>query len=30
MKKYTKYKPSGVEWIEEIPEYWMMNRFNPH
>ncbi len=22
MKKYTKYKPSGVEWIGEIPEHW--------
>lgn len=22
MKKYTTYKPSGVEWIEEIPEHW--------
>jgi type I restriction enzyme S subunit len=22
MNKYTKYKPSGVEWIGEIPEHW--------
>jgi type I restriction enzyme S subunit len=22
MKKYPKYKPSGVEWIGEIPENW--------
>lgn len=22
MKKYDKYKPSGVEWIGEIPEGW--------
>jgi len=22
MKKYPKYKPSGVEWIGEIPEHW--------
>jgi type I restriction enzyme, S subunit len=22
MKRYEKYKPSGVEWIGEIPEHW--------
>lgn len=22
MKKYPKHKPSGVEWISEIPEHW--------
>ncbi|MDD3626917.1 MAG: restriction endonuclease subunit S [bacterium] len=22
MKKYDKYKDSGIEWIGEIPEYW--------
>lgn len=22
MKRYDTYKPSGVEWIEEIPEHW--------
>ncbi|MGE0020927.1 MAG: restriction endonuclease subunit S [Draconibacterium sp.] len=22
MKKYTSYKPSGVEWIGDIPEHW--------
>lgn len=22
MKKYTKYKPSGIEWIGEIPDSW--------
>lgn len=22
LKKYPKYKPSGVEWIGEIPEHW--------
>jgi type I restriction enzyme, S subunit len=22
MKKYAKYKPSGVEWIGEIPQHW--------
>ena len=24
MKKYPKYKPSGVEWIGEIPEEWVI------
>jgi len=22
MKRYEKYKPSGVDWIGEIPEHW--------
>lgn len=22
LKKYPKYKPSGIEWIGEIPEHW--------
>lgn len=22
MRRYPKYKPSGVDWIEEIPEHW--------
>lgn len=22
MKKYSSYKPSGIEWICEIPEKW--------
>ena len=22
MKRYPKYKPSGIEWIGEIPEHW--------
>ena len=22
MKKYEKYKDSGVEWLGEIPEHW--------
>jgi type I restriction enzyme S subunit len=26
MKKYTKYKPSGNEWIGEIPEHWEIKR----
>lgn len=24
---YTKYKPSGVEWIGKIPEEWQINKF---
>jgi type I restriction enzyme S subunit len=26
MKKYPKYKPSGVEWIGDIPEHWELSR----
>jgi type I restriction enzyme, S subunit len=26
MKKYPSYKPSGVEWIGEIPEGWLLRR----
>jgi len=26
MKKYEKYKDSGVEWIGEIPEHWTANK----
>lgn len=26
MKGYKKYKPSGVEWIGEIPEHWEVNK----
>ena len=22
MKKYNKYKPSGIKWIGDIPEQW--------
>lgn len=22
MNKYPKYKNSGIEWLEEIPEHW--------
>jgi len=24
MKRYKKYKPSGIEWIGEIPEHWTL------
>jgi len=26
MKKYDKYKDSGIEWIGEIPEHWDFNK----
>jgi type I restriction enzyme S subunit len=26
MKRYNKYKPSGVEWIGEVPEHWDMKK----
>jgi len=27
MKKYTTYKPSGIEWIGEIPEHWDVSKY---
>ncbi len=27
MNKYQSYKPSGVEWIGEIPEKWRISKF---
>ena len=26
MKRYETYKPSGIEWLREIPEHWMEKR----
>lgn len=26
MRRYDQYKPSGVEWIGEIPAHWSLNR----
>ena len=26
MKTYDKYKPSGIEWIGEIPEHWEVSK----
>ena len=26
MNTYTKYKPSGIEWIGDIPEHWEMRK----
>lgn len=28
MRKYQSYKPSGVEWIGEIPEHWKFIKFS--
>lgn len=27
IKKYAAYKPSGVDWLGEIPEHWKIKRF---
>ena len=27
MKRYEKYKPSGIDWIGEVPEHWEQCRF---
>lgn len=27
MKRYNKYKPSGIEWLGDIPEHWESFRF---
>jgi len=27
MKQYDTYKPSGIEWLGEIPEHWEVKRF---
>lgn len=26
MKRYEKYKPTGIQWLPEIPEYWEYDR----
>ena len=26
MKRYDKYKPSGIEWIGEIPQHWELKK----
>ena len=26
MKRYEKYKPSGVDWIDEVPEHWEVTK----
>ncbi|MGA1871991.1 MAG: hypothetical protein ACMUJM_26035 [bacterium] len=30
MRKYEKYKDSGVEWIGEIPEHWYEINFTKY
>ena len=30
MEKYQSYKSSGVEWIGEIPEGWILNKIKHH
>jgi len=30
MERYSTYKPSGVEWIGEIPEYWTISKIKYH
>lgn len=27
MKRYEKYKPTGIQWLTEIPEHWKVQRF---
>lgn len=27
MKRYEKYKPTGIQWLPEIPEHWVVQRF---
>ena len=27
MKQYDTYKPSGIEWLGDIPEHWKPFRF---
>lgn len=26
MNKYPKYKPSGIEWLGEMPEHWEVDK----
>lgn len=28
MKRYEKHKPSGIEWMGEIPEHWAKTRIS--
>lgn len=30
LPKYDKYKPSGVEWLGDIPEHWEVSRLKNH
>lgn len=30
MKRYEKYKPTGIQWLSEIPEHWNIESFGKH
>ena len=30
MKRYEKYKPTGIQWLPEIPEHWKEKRLASH
>ena len=30
MNKYNSYKPSGIDWIGDIPEHWILSRIGRH
>ena len=30
MEPYTRYKPSGIEWIGKIPEHWTVSPLRWH
>lgn len=30
MKRYEKYKPTGIQWLPEIPEHWEEKRLASH
>lgn len=30
MKRYEKYKPTGIQWLPEIPEHWNISKIKSH
>jgi hypothetical protein len=30
VKKYSVYKDSGVEWIEDVPSHWEVKKFKSY
>lgn len=30
MKRYEKYKPTGIQWLPEIPDHWEIESFGKH
>ena len=30
MKRYEKYKPTGIQWLPEIPEHWNSSKIKSH